>query len=88
MEILEGESMQQFLLETERLSLRRFTESDADNLFELDNDPDVMRFINGGVATPRQVIHDVLMLGFLRYDSLNPGHGFWAVIEKQSGDFL
>jgi RimJ/RimL family protein N-acetyltransferase len=78
----------QFLLETERLILRRFTESDADQLFELDNDPDVMRFINGGIVTPRKVVRDLLLPAFLRYDSTNPGHGFWAVIEKQAGEFL
>ena len=75
-------------METKRLTLRRFTESDLEHIYELDNDPDVMRFINGGVTTPRQVIRDVLMPGFLRYDSRNPVHGFWAVIEKQSKDFL
>jgi RimJ/RimL family protein N-acetyltransferase len=75
------------MLGTKRLILRRFTDRDVEHIFELDNDPDVMRFINGGVATPRQVIHEVLMPAFLRYDSRNPGHGFWAVIEKQSKDF-
>ncbi|GAA3081011.1 hypothetical protein GCM10020000_78620 [Streptomyces olivoverticillatus] len=35
-------------LRTERLVLRPFTEADVDHLFALDNDPDVMRFINGG----------------------------------------
>jgi RimJ/RimL family protein N-acetyltransferase len=38
------------LLETERLVLRQFTMSDVDNLAELDADPDVMRFISGGLA--------------------------------------
>jgi len=31
-------------LETERLILRQFTEDDADNLLELDSDPEVVRF--------------------------------------------
>jgi RimJ/RimL family protein N-acetyltransferase len=38
----------EIFLETERLVLRRFTEDDVDNLVELDSDPEVMRFINGG----------------------------------------
>ena len=33
-------------LETERLILRRFTEDDADHLFELDSDREVIRFTN------------------------------------------
>ncbi|HEV2092367.1 MAG TPA: GNAT family N-acetyltransferase [Rubrobacter sp.] len=36
------------LLATERLVLRRFTDADADGLFDLDGDPEVMRFITGG----------------------------------------
>jgi RimJ/RimL family protein N-acetyltransferase len=36
-------------LETQRLVLRWFTESDVDNLVSLDADPDVMRFVTGGV---------------------------------------
>lgn len=33
------------LLETERLVLRQFTLADADNLLELNSDPDVIRFV-------------------------------------------
>ncbi|WP_231619149.1 GNAT family N-acetyltransferase [Nonomuraea sp. SBT364] len=43
-------------LRTDRLALRRFTEADADLLDELHNDPEVMRFLNGGKPTPREEI--------------------------------
>ena len=43
-------------LETERLTLRRLTEADADHLVALDGDPAVMRYLSGGSATPREVI--------------------------------
>ena len=46
----------QVFLETERLVLRQFTEDDVDNLVELDGDPEVMHFINGGRPTPREEI--------------------------------
>ena len=39
------------VLETDRLALRRFTEADAELLFELDSDPEVMRYI-GPYALP------------------------------------
>jgi RimJ/RimL family protein N-acetyltransferase len=42
--------------ETDRLVLRPFTPHDADHLLALDNDPDVMRFINGGRPTNREAI--------------------------------
>jgi RimJ/RimL family protein N-acetyltransferase len=40
------------VLETSRLTLRRFTEDDVDNLFDLNNDPEVMRYLTGGKPTP------------------------------------
>jgi RimJ/RimL family protein N-acetyltransferase len=46
----------QIFLETDRLVLRRLTEADVDNLYDLDSDPAVMRFLNGGTPTPRDVI--------------------------------
>jgi RimJ/RimL family protein N-acetyltransferase len=75
-------------LETERLVLRRFTEADVDNLFELDSDPDVMRFLTGGRPTPRDVIRNDTLPRFLRYYERFEGFGFWAAIEKSTGEFL
>ena len=43
-------------LETARLVLRRFTADDVDALYDLDADPAVTRFINGGRPTPRDEI--------------------------------
>ena len=39
------------VLDTERLLLRRFTGDDVDELVELDADPEVMRFVTGGLPT-------------------------------------
>jgi RimJ/RimL family protein N-acetyltransferase len=78
----------QIFLETERLVLRRFTEDDVDNLVELDSDPEVMRFINGGRPTPRREIeHDVLPM-YLDYYERFAGYGYWAAVEKSSGRFV
>ncbi len=75
-------------LETERVVLRRFTETDVDNLFELDSDPDVMRFLSGGPPTPRDVIDHDILPGMLRYYERGDRYGYWAAIEKATGDFL
>jgi RimJ/RimL family protein N-acetyltransferase len=75
-------------LETERLVLRRFTDDDVDNLVELDGDPDVMRFITGGRATPRREIEDEVLPAFLGYYERFAGYGFWAAIEKSTGRFV
>jgi RimJ/RimL family protein N-acetyltransferase len=75
-------------LETERLILRRFTAEDVDNLAELDSDPEVMRHINGGTPTPRAEIADDYIPHFLRYYERGDRYGFWAAIEKATGEFL
>jgi len=75
-------------LETERLVLRRFTAGDVDNLVGLDADPDVMRFVNGGIPTSRDAIENEFLPAFLGYYQRYPAFGFWAAIEKPTGDFL
>jgi RimJ/RimL family protein N-acetyltransferase len=78
----------QVFLETDRLVLRRFTEDDVDLLVELDADPEVMRYINGGEPTSRAEVVDEVLPAFLDYYKRYPGYGFWAAIEKSTGDFL
>ena len=78
----------QVFLETERLVLRRFTTGDVDNLAGLDADPDVMRFVSGGIPTSRDEIENEFLPAFLRYYQRYQAYGFWAAIEKSTGDFL
>ncbi len=59
----------QIFLETERLELRRFTDDDVENLVELDSDPDVMRFINGGRPTTRDELENEILPAFLAWRS-------------------
>ena len=78
----------QIFLETERLVLRQFTEHDVGNLVELDSDPSVMHFINGGRPTPRNEIESDILPAFLDYYERFAGYGFWAAIEKSSSRFV
>ena len=78
----------QVFLETQRLVLRRFTMADVDNLAGLDADPDVMHYITGGIPTARDEIEDEILPEFLRYYEHLAGYGFWAAIEKATGEFL
>jgi RimJ/RimL family protein N-acetyltransferase len=75
-------------LETERLILRRFTGADADQLFALDDDPEVMRYITGGPGTPLEEIEQDDLPHFIRQYETLPGWGFWAAIERSTGAFL
>jgi RimJ/RimL family protein N-acetyltransferase len=78
----------QVFLETDRLVLRRFSLADADNLVNLDADPDVMRYVTGGIPTSREEIQDEFLPAFLGYYQRYEGFGFWAAIEKATGKFL
>jgi RimJ/RimL family protein N-acetyltransferase len=78
----------EIFLQTERLILRRITPADVDNLFELDSDPEVMRFLSGGAATPRDVIQNRILPAFLDSYQHFQGFGVWAADERSSGRFL
>jgi RimJ/RimL family protein N-acetyltransferase len=75
-------------LETPRLRLRDFTEDDADHLIELDADPAVTRLLNGGRPTPPEVVREQILPRFLAWHARGAGYGYWAAIERASGDFL
>jgi len=79
---------QSVYLETERMVLRCLTENDADNLFDLDSDPDVMRFLTGGVPHTREFIVRKALPHYLGYYDRFNGFGFWAAIERETADFM
>lgn len=75
-------------LETDRLVLRPFTEADANHLLALDNDPDVMRFINGGRSTSREAIQAQTLPQLLHDYPCFGARGYWATELKATGTFL
>jgi RimJ/RimL family protein N-acetyltransferase len=76
------------ILETPRLALRQLTEDDVDNLFDLNSDPEVMRYITGGRPTPREEIRDQIIPFYLAvYDRLDR-LGMWAAESAATGEFL
>jgi len=68
--------------------LRRLTQDDADNLFELDSDPEVMQFLTGGIPHTRSFIVDEALPHYLGFYDRFAAFGFWAAIEKSSSDFM
>jgi RimJ/RimL family protein N-acetyltransferase len=76
-------------LRTERLTIRRFTAADEDNLVNLNSDPEVMRYITGGPAIPGrdQIRDEVLPFSIAAYDR-HPGFGTWAADDAATGEFL
>ncbi|MFI0990070.1 GNAT family N-acetyltransferase [Streptomyces exfoliatus] len=75
-------------LETDRLVLRAFTTADIDHLLALDNDPEVMRFINGGSPTSREAIETRTLPRLLHDYPCWRTRGYWAAQEKSTGTFL
>ena len=76
------------LLETERLLLRQFNLHYSGLLVELDGDPRVMRYVTGGAPTSGDEVEGEVLPAFFDYYRKFPGYGFWAAIEKSTGDFL
>lgn len=72
------------VLETERLVLRMFRESDTDAYAEMVGDPEVMRFLGGGQPVPRAEAwrNMAMVLGHWQLR----GYGMWAVEEKATGE--
>jgi RimJ/RimL family protein N-acetyltransferase len=77
----------QVFLETDRLILRRFTADDADVIVELDADPEVRRHVQLNPTTRTEAAGEVLP-AWLRYYDRYRGYGFWAAIERASGEFI
>ncbi|WP_206537676.1 GNAT family N-acetyltransferase [Ilumatobacter nonamiensis] len=74
-------------LVTERMVLRRFTTNDLDALVELDNDPEVMHYINNGAPVDADDVADTLDHWIAAYHR-TPGFGFWAADDRRTGDFI
>ena len=76
------------ILETPRLTIRQFTRDDVDNLFELNNDPRVMRYLARGKPTPREDIqNEIIPFHLAVYERLDR-LGTWAAESSAAGEFL
>jgi RimJ/RimL family protein N-acetyltransferase len=80
-------SSMRVILETDRMVLRQFTWDDLDLVFELDNDPEVMRYINGGEPVERSEVAEVLAW-WLGYYERGDAFGFWAAFDKADDAFV
>ena len=72
------------VFETERLIVRHFKESDADDFFLLQGNPEVMRFIRP--VKTREESDAFLLEAIAGYSE--PWMGRWAVEEKTTGKFV
>lgn len=73
-------------LATDRLSIAIMTLDDADLLYALDQNPDVMKYINGGKPTSKSDIEHISIPRLASYLTPSKGWGFWKVFEKRELD--
>src|SRR3954471_24343723 len=78
----------EILLQSSRLYLRRFRTEDAGLLFELDSDPEVMRFISKGEPTPMAKIENDVLPRLLSYYKQATPQGFWAAHLRANHEFI
>lgn len=71
-----------------RLSFRLMTAADAELLFQLDQDPEVMRYINGGKVTTMDDIIKVFIPRMQSYTNREKGWGLWQVTVKDTAQFI
>ena len=71
-------------LETERLLLRQFRDSDLDAMARMSSDPDVMRFIGEGKPQDRADVWRGIAQ-HLGHWQLR-GYGNWAAVDKATGE--
>ena len=72
------------IMETNRLLLRGWKESDREPFFHMNNDSHVIEFL----PKPLSKEESDLFIDKMKDSIKNYGFGFWAVEEKSSGDFI
>jgi RimJ/RimL family protein N-acetyltransferase len=74
-------------LETLRLEMRAFVEDDLDEIYRLDSDPRVMKYIADGKPSTRDAVAQRLKR-FIRYPMLYPDLGAWRASRRDNGAFI
>lgn len=79
-------NIMRYHIETERLIMRDLLPSDDNDMFALDSDPEVHRYVGN---KPVQTIEESRkVIGIIRSQYEVNGIGRWAVIEKTTGLFI
>lgn len=75
-----------YYLEAERLILRDILPTDVEDFFEMDSNAEVHKYLGNMPSTNIMQTND--MIQNIRQQYFDNGIGRWAVIEKESGEFI
>jgi len=73
---------------SERLKFRLMDSQDAQALWQLDQDPQVMKFLNGGKPSSMEQVHNVFIPRMEKYRNSKKGWGIWQVSNKETDEYL
>lgn len=76
------------ITDSARLTYRLMGQDDAQALWELDQDPEVMHFINGGKPNSIETINEVFLPRMKAYTNEQNGWGLWQVSDKVTQGYL
>ena len=76
----------QIFAETERLILREILPTDDQDMFALDSDPEVHRYL--GKKPISTIEESRAIIAFIRQQYVDNGIGRWAAVEKQTNQFI
>ena len=73
-------------VETERLVLREIVEDDFNELYKLDADPDVHRYLGNSTITSKEKLMEAI--DSIQQQYIDFGVGRWAMIDKNTNEFI
>lgn len=80
--------MRHICLESPRIILKNFVETDFEYLVELDSDPEVMKYLSDGKPTSTTEAKEIIITVMKRAEELQHKLGVWIAFEKESQAFV
>ncbi len=77
-----------YLPDSERLSFRLFNQNDGELLWQLDQDPEVMKYVTNGKTSTMDDINNILLPRLDKYTKPDQGWGIWQVSDKVTQEYL
>jgi RimJ/RimL family protein N-acetyltransferase len=73
---------------SKRLSFSMMNRDDTDIMFQIDQDPEVMRYINGGKMTSREDVQNIYIPRMESYANPKKGWGLWKITNFKDDEVI